>query len=84
MVTREITITLPDELAEAAQQNGLLTPGAIEQLIRGELWRRKSDRLAEIMDRLAAADKGDLTEADITEEIAAYRTEKRAGREGRR
>jgi hypothetical protein len=78
MVTREITITLPDELAEEAQQNGLLTPDAIGQLIRGELWRRKSDRLGEIMDHLAAADKGDLTEADIADEIAAYRAEKRA------
>jgi hypothetical protein len=84
MVTREITITLPDELAAEAQQKGLLTPDAIEQLIRGELWRRKSDRLGEIMDRLAAADKGDLTEADIADEIVAYRAEKRAGREGRR
>jgi hypothetical protein len=84
MATREITITLPDELAEEAQQNGLLTPDAIEQLIRSALWRRKSGRLGEIMDRLAAANKGDLTEADIADEITAYRAEKRAGREGRR
>jgi post-segregation antitoxin (ccd killing protein) len=84
MGLREITVTLPDDLAEEAEASGLLTPGTLEQLIREEIKRRKTDRLFDIMDRLAVADKGELTEADVAAEIRAYRAEKRADRAGGR
>jgi post-segregation antitoxin (ccd killing protein) len=84
MGLREITLTLPDDLAEEAEASGLLTPGTLEQIIREEIKRRKTDRLFDIMDRLAVADKGDLTEADVAAEIQAYRAEKRADRAGSR
>lgn len=80
MSVREITLTLPDDLAEEAEASGLLTPGTLEQIIREEIKRRKTDRLFDIMDRLAVADKGELTEADVAAEIHAYRAEKRSGR----
>lgn len=80
MGLREITLTLPDDLAEEAEASGLLAPGALEQVIREEIKRRRSDPLFEIMDRLVSADKGDLTEADVAAEIHAYRAEKRATR----
>ena len=82
MSLREITLTLPDDLADEAEASGLLTPGTLEQIIRDEIKRRKTDRLFEIMDRLAVADKGELTEADVAAEICAYRAEKRADRAG--
>ena len=83
MGSREITLTLPDDIAQEAEANGLLTPETLEAIIRSEIKRRKADRLFEMMDHLAAADKGDLTEADIAAEIQAYRAEKRAGRADR-
>ncbi len=54
----------------------------LEQIIREAIKRRKTDRLFDIMDRLAVADKGELTEADVAAEIRAYRAEKRADRAG--
>jgi post-segregation antitoxin (ccd killing protein) len=84
MGLREITLTLPDDLAEEAEASGLLTPGSLEQIIRDEIKRRKTDRLFDIMDRLAVADKGELTKADVAAEIHAYRAEKRADRAGGR
>ena len=83
MGSREITLTLPDDIAQEAEANGLLTPEALEQIIRLEIKRRKTDRLFEMMNHLAAADKGDLTEADVATEIEAYRAGKRTGRAGR-
>ncbi len=82
MSLREITLTLPDDLVEEAEASGLLTPGTLEQIIREAIKRRKTDRLFDIMDRLAVADKGELTEADVAAEIRAYRAEKRADRAG--
>jgi hypothetical protein len=84
MGLREITLILPDDLADEAEASGLLTPDTLEQIIRDEIKRRKTDRLFEIMDRLAVADKGELTEADVAAEIHAYRAEKRVDRAGGR
>lgn len=81
MVTREITIILPDDVAQAADSHGLLTPESVQRLIQAEVERQqKADRLFEVADTLAMMDKGDLTEADITTEIAAARAERRARR----
>jgi hypothetical protein len=60
---------VPDDLADEAEASGLLTPDTLEQIIRDEIKRRKTDRLFDIMDHLAVADKGELTEADIAAEI---------------
>jgi len=84
MSLREITLTLPDDLVKEAEASGLLTPGTLEQLIRNEIKRRKTDRLFSSMDRLAVADKGEVTEAVVAAEIHTYRAEKRADRAGGR
>jgi hypothetical protein len=84
MVSIDITLTLPDELAREARDRGLLAPEALQRLIDAEVERRrKVDRLFEIADSLAAMDKGDLTEEDIKAEIAAVRAERRARRASR-
>ena len=81
MVTREITILLPDNIAQVAEDRGLLTPESVQRLIQAEIERQpRVDRFFEIADTLAAMDKGDLTEDDIKVEIAAVRAEKRARR----
>ena len=85
MVSLDITITLPDELAIEAQARGLLTSESLQQLIDAELARqRKVDVLFPLLERLPDADKGDLAEADVADEIRTYRAEKRAAREGHR
>lgn len=80
MTTIDIKLQLPDEVAQEAAAQGLLTAATVEQLIRAELKRRKTEQLFAIMDRLADADKGTLTEQDIDAEINAYRAERRGGR----
>ena len=84
MGLREITRTLPDDLAKEAEASGLPTPSSLEQIIREAIKRCKTVRLFEIADHLAVADKGELTEADVAAEIRDYRAEKRAGRAGDR
>jgi post-segregation antitoxin (ccd killing protein) len=79
-MTRNVTITLPDELAEQADSLGLLTPEAVETLIAAEVRRRAWDRLHDMMERLAAVDEPTLSEAELEAEIDAARAERRAKR----
>lgn len=84
MVSLDITITLPDELAQQAKAKGLLTPQAIEQLIDAELARQRNiDELFASIDRLAAANIPPMTNDELNAEIRAARAERRAQREHR-
>lgn len=81
MVSLDITITLPDDLAAEAKARGLLTPEALQRLIDAELSRQRSvDQLFATMDALAATDLPPLTNDEITAEIRAARAERRARR----
>jgi len=80
MVTREITITLPDDIAQAAEERGLLTAEALEQIIRAEVGRREHQRLRAMMDDLASLDEPPLTNEELDAEIRAARAERRAKR----
>ena len=76
MVSLDITITLPDELASEARALGLLTPEWLQYVIDTEVARQRTlDQDFTLLERLPDADKGDLTEADIADEIRAYRAE---------
>jgi RecB family exonuclease len=68
----ELKLDLPDSLAREAEASGLLTPEAIEALLRAEIRRRRVDKLFDAADRLAALD-APLTEAEVEAEIAAVR-----------
>jgi hypothetical protein len=70
-----ITVSLPDELAQQAQSAGLLRPGAIERLLREAMKKRQVDQLFTTMDKLAALEPA-LTEAQIDAEIAAARADR--------
>ena len=67
-----ITVSLPDELAQQAQSAGLLRPDAIERLLREAMKKRQVEQLFTTMDKLAALQPA-LTEAEIDAEIAAAR-----------
>ncbi|HVG01141.1 MAG TPA: hypothetical protein VND68_14975 [Chloroflexia bacterium] len=77
MSSIELKLDLPDSLASEARANGLLTPGAIESLLRAEIHRRRVDKLFDAADRLAAIDRP-LSEGEVEEEIAAARQASRS------
>lgn len=82
MTTLEVTLNLPDSLAKEAQQAGLLTPEAIERLLREAVRRKAVDELFEAADRMAAANIPPMTMEEIQAEVDAVRNARRerAGR----
>jgi hypothetical protein len=74
----QLDLKLPDSLAREAQAAGLLTPQAIEQLLREEIRRRRVSQMFEAADRLAALDAPPLTEAEVETEIQAVREARRS------
>jgi hypothetical protein len=70
-----ITLSLPDELAQQAQSAGLLRPDAMERLLREAMKKRQVEQLFTTMNKLAALDPA-LTEAEIDAEIAAARADR--------
>jgi hypothetical protein len=73
-----VQITLPDQLAQQAEQAGLLQPDAIEGWLRERLRTQNVDRLFSAMDRMAAADMPNpLSSEEVAAEIAAVRAERR-------
>jgi hypothetical protein len=72
-----IEITLPDALAEEAKVAGLLSPEAIEDLLRSKLASDRLKRLQQARDRLAARPEEAMTQKEIQAEIKAYRQEQR-------
>jgi hypothetical protein len=78
MVTLEIS--LPDVLAEEAEQAGLLKSEALERMLKSELRRRAGERLLESARLLASTDVTPLSQEEIQAEIDAVRAERRARR----
>jgi hypothetical protein len=72
-----ITVSLPDDLAQQAQAAGLLRPAAIETLLREAMKRRNIGELFASIDKLNALEPA-LTEAEIDAEMAAARAKRRA------
>lgn len=82
MTTWEVKLNLPDSLAQEAQKAGLLTPDAIERLLREAVRRSAVDELFGVMDRLADANTPPMTMEEIQAEVDAVRAKRRtrAGR----
>jgi len=80
MAALKVKLEIPDSLAQEAKAAGLLTPQAIERLLREEIRRRRVDRLFATADRLAALDLPPLSEAEIEAEIQAVRRARRSNR----
>ena len=77
-MSTELKISLPDNLAREAEASGLLTPEAIESLLRDEIRRRRVDQLFNAADRLANLDLPTLTESEVEAEIKAARQQRRS------
>ena len=72
-----IQIQLPDELAQDAQAAGLLTPDAIERLLRDRLRRQAGDALRTMWNRMPREELTLEIEEMINEEVQAVRAERR-------
>lgn len=76
MVTVDLKLRMPDDLVREARSAGLLAPEAIENLLRGEIRRKRVDRLFEAADRLADAELPVLSMEEVEAEITAFRSTK--------
>jgi hypothetical protein len=72
-----IKIQLPDDLAQDAQAAGLLTPDAIERLLRERLRRQSGDALRAMWDRMPSEELSPEIEELINDEVRTVRTERR-------
>lgn len=76
-----VQITLPDELAQEAQQAGLLSPQALEAWLRERLKAQHVDAFFQAADRMGAVDDTIVLSPEaVAEEIVAMRAERRARR----
>lgn len=73
----EVTVILPDDLAQQARQSGLLRSDALAALLRDAMRERRAARLFSTMDKLAALEPP-LCEEKIAAEIETARRERRA------
>lgn len=72
-----LEIKLPDTLAKEAQAAGLLTPEALETMLRERLRERRVAELRGALGQITSADEAPLTMEEIQAEIEAYRQERR-------
>ena len=72
-----VQITLPDELAREAADAGLLSPAAIETMLRDRLRLRAGESLRAMWNRAPAEDLTPAIEAMIDDEVRAVRAERR-------
>lgn len=77
MTTLELKLTLPNDLAQEAQAAGLLSPEAVEAMVREAMRKRRIDRLFETMQKLIAEPLPPMTPEEIQAEIDTYRREVR-------
>jgi hypothetical protein len=75
-----VQINLPDQLAQEVQRAGLLTPAALERILREYLKTRKIDELFAAMERMAAVEEPAMTPEEVSEELRAMRAERRQSR----
>jgi len=78
MTTLEVTLYLPDQIAQEAQRAGLLSSQAIERLIEEAVRREAGKKLLDAMQRLREANVPPLTEEEIAEEVKAVRAARKA------
>ena len=77
----ELKVTLPDRLARKAREAGLLSPKAIQRLLREAMRRRAAAReVLAVADRVADAGVPSLSEEEIQAEVVAVRKARRRRR----
>lgn len=80
MTTLELTLNLPDELANKARAAGLLNSEAIEKLLREQLRKQAGQDLHVMLNKIDTSGIPPMSEDEIQAEIDAYRAERRAKR----
>lgn len=82
MTTVNVTLNLPDDVAERAREAGLLDPQAIQALVYQELAQHpavKNSGLLEHLRKLEERNDEPMSMEEVNAEIHAYRAEKRLG-----
>jgi hypothetical protein len=69
MTMVDFKLSLPDQLRKEAEAAGLVSPKAIERLLREEIRRRRVDNFFAAADRLAALGLPVLSDEEIAQEI---------------
>ena len=82
MAILELTLDLPDRLAQDATEMGLLSPDSLQTLLRESVRSRRIAQIALARARVAEAGIAPLSLEEIQEEVDAVRA-KRRDREGR-
>src|SRR3972149_11148156 len=77
MTTLELTLNLPEQLAQEAQAAGLLTAEELERMGREALGNRRTQQLEQAREVLAANPIPPMTPEEIQAEIDAYRAQMR-------
>lgn len=72
-----VQIELPDDLARQAKEAGLLSPQALESLLRDQLRKRAGQALQEIWARMPAEEATPQIEQEIVEVVRAERRKRR-------
>lgn len=80
MTTLEVTLDLPESLAKEAQRAGLLTPKAIERLLRDAMRRRAAQSLLAGAARASRTRNKPLSMGAIQAEVNAVRRARKTGK----
>jgi len=80
MTTLEVKLDLPESLAKEAQQAGLLTPKAMERLLRDAMRRRAAQSLLTGAARATRAGSKPLSMREIQAEVNAVRRARKTRR----
>lgn len=72
-----VQIELPEELARRAREAGLLTPEAVESMLRDRLRSEAGQALREMWEHMPAEPLTPEIEQEIVEEVRALRAERR-------
>jgi hypothetical protein len=73
----QVTISLPDDLAQRAHEAGLLSDSGIRQALEGAIRRQAGERLRDMMRGMPREELTPEIEQMIADEVRAYRAERR-------
>jgi hypothetical protein len=77
MTSIDLTLNLPDRLARAAKDAGLLSPRGLARLLRDEMRREAARQLREAAARASAGGGKPMSLMEIQREVDAVRKEQR-------
>ena len=78
----QVTLNLPDEIAQRARDAGLLTVDAVQSLLEEALRRAAGRNLLSMAERLHAANIAPLDETQVDDLIQATRADRKARNAG--